>query len=157
MAAKMAHDEPCAAAVASEFAAKIYGVPVLKRKIEDNPQNFTRFWVIGKMSPGRTGEDKTSLMFSIRDGVGALYEMLEPFAKYHINLTKIESRPFRKKPWEYIFFIDIEGHLEDDNIKSALAMVTSNSQFMKVLGSYPKGQKKLAGKSSEGVGAVGAP
>jgi chorismate mutase/prephenate dehydratase len=109
------------------------------------------------MSPGRTGEDKTSLMFSIRDGVGALYEMLEPFAKYHINLTKIESRPFRKKPWEYIFFIDIEGHLEDDNIKSALAMVTSNSQFMKVLGSYPKAQKKLAGKSSEGVGAPGAP
>lgn len=157
MAAKMAHDEPRAAAVASEFAAKIYGVPVLKRKIEDNPQNFTRFWVIGKMSPGRTGEDKTSLMFSIRDGVGALYEMLEPFAKYHINLTKIESRPFRKKPWEYIFFIDIEGHLEDDNIKSALAMVTSNSQFMKVLGSYPKAQKKLAGKSSEGVGAPGAP
>ena len=157
MAAKMAHDEPRTAAVASEFAAKIYGVPVLKRKIEDNPQNFTRFWVIGKMSPGRTGEDKTSLMFSIRDGVGALYEMLEPFAKYHINLTKIESRPFRKKPWEYIFFIDIEGHLEDDNIKSALAMVTSNSQFMKVLGSYPKGQKKLAGKSSEGVGAIGAP
>ena len=157
MAAKMAHDEPRTAAVASEFAAKIYGVPVLKRKIEDNPQNFTRFWVIGKMSPGRTGEDKTSLMFSIRDGVGALYEMLEPFAKYHINLTKIESRPFRKKPWEYIFFIDIEGHLEDDNIKSALAMVTSNSQFMKVLGSYPKAQKKLVGRGSEGVGASGAP
>jgi len=157
IAAKMAHEEPRAAAVASEFAAKIYDVPVLKRKIEDNPQNFTRFWVIGKMSPGRTGEDKTSLMFSIRDGVGALHEMLEPFAKHHINLTKIESRPFRKKPWEYIFFIDIEGHVEDDNIKSALAMVTSNSQFMKVLGSYPRGQKKHAGRNSEGVGAPGAP
>ena len=157
IAAKMAHEEPRAAAVASEFAAKIYDVPVLKRKIEDNPQNFTRFWVIGKMSPGRTGEDKTSLMFSIRDGVGALHEMLEPFAKHHINLTKIESRPFRKKPWEYIFFIDIEGHVEDDNIKSALAMVTSNSQFMKVLGSYPRGQKTHAGRSSEGVGAPGAP
>ena len=156
MAAKMAHDEPHTAAVAREFAGKMYGVPVLKRKIEDNPQNCTRFWVIGKMSPGRTGEDKTSLMFSIRDGVGALYEMLEPFAKHRINLTKIESRPFKKKPWEYIFFIDIEGHVEDENIKSALSMVTSNSQFMKVLGSYPKGQKKRANKGSDGAGAPGA-
>jgi chorismate mutase/prephenate dehydratase len=149
MAAKMAREDPQIAAIASEFAAKIYGVPVLKRKIEDNPQNFTRFWVIGKMSPGRTGEDKTSLMFSIRDGVGALYEMLEPFAKHHINLTKIESRPFRKKPWEYIFFIDIEGHIEDDNVKSALDMVTRNSEFMKVLGSYPKGQKKGVDRGRE--------
>ncbi len=154
MAAKLAHDEPRAGAIASEFAAKMYGVPVVQRKIEDNPQNFTRFWVIGKTSPGRTGDDKTSLMFSIRDGVGALYEMLKPFAQNNINLTKIESRPFKKKPWEYIFFIDIEGHVEDDNVKNALNAVAKNSQFMKILGSYPKGQKsttldgeKVSGRS----------
>ncbi len=149
MAAKLALEEQHTAAIASEFAATIYGIPVLKRKIEDNPQNFTRFWVIGKQSPGRTGDDKTSLMFSIRDGVGALSEMLDPFAKNSINLTKIESRPFRKKPWEYIFFIDIEGHVADANIKKALAMVTRNSQFMKVLGSYPKGKKKTPGTDEE--------
>ena len=142
MAAKLALEEKHTAAIASDFAAKIYGIPVVKKKIEDNPKNFTRFWVIGKQSPGRTGDDKTSLMFSIRDGVGALSEMLDPFAKNRINLTKIESRPFRKKPLEYIFFIDIEGHIDDVNIKKALEQVTSNSQFMKVLGSYPKGKKK---------------
>ena len=149
MAAKLALEEPHTAAIASEFAAKIYGIPVLKHKIEDNPQNFTRFWVIGKQSPGRTGDDKTSLMFSIRDGVGALSEMLDPFANNSINLTKIESRPFRKKPWEYIFFIDIEGHVADANVKKALAKVTRNSQFMKVLGSYPKGKKKTTGTDDD--------
>jgi chorismate mutase/prephenate dehydratase len=151
MAAKLALGEKQTAAIASEFAAKIYGIPVLKKKIEDNPQNVTRFWVIGKQSPGRTGDDKTSLMFSIRDGIGALSEMLDPFAKNNINLTKIESRPFRKKPWEYIFFIDIEGHIEDANIKKALEMVTRNSQFMKVLGSYPKGKKKTIGTDDESL------
>jgi chorismate mutase/prephenate dehydratase len=147
MAAKMALTEKHSAAVASDFAAKIYGIPVIKRKIEDNPKNFTRFWVIGKKSPGRTGDDKTSLMFSIRDGVGALYDMLEPFAKHTINLTKIESRPFRKKPWEYIFFIDFEGHLEDDPVKAALAGVTEKSEFIKVLGSYPKGHGRMSEKT----------
>ncbi len=151
MAAKMTLEEPHSAAIASEFAAKIYGVPVLKRKIEDNPQNFTRFWVVGKKSPGRTGDDKTSLMFSIRDGVGALHEMLEPFATHSINMTKIESRPFRKKPWEYIFFIDIEGHLEDAPVKAALEAVTKKTQFMKILGSYPKGKTKGAVKGTVSI------
>jgi chorismate mutase/prephenate dehydratase len=143
IAAKMAGEDPVTAAVASEYAGKIYGVPVFKYKIEDNPKNYTRFWVIGNKSPGRTGNDKTSLMFSIKDGVGALYETLKPFGKYNINLTKIESRPFRKKPWEYIFFIDIEGHVEDKNIKDAIDCVSESSEFMKVLGSYPRGNYKV--------------
>jgi len=82
-------------------------------------------------------------MFSIKDGVGALHNMLEPFAKYSINMTKIESRPFRKKPWEYIFFIDIEGHKEDREVQSAIDEVRDKSQFLKVLGSYPKGSRAM--------------
>jgi chorismate mutase/prephenate dehydratase len=139
IAAKTAGQEPASAAIASEFAAKIYGVPICKQRIEDSPHNYTRFWVIGSKSPGRTGNDKTSLMFSIKDGVGALHMLLHPFSRNNINLSKIESRPFRKKPWEYIFFIDIEGHMEDQNVKVAVEEVSATSQFVKVLGSYPKG------------------
>ena len=138
MAAKTAKELPRSAAVASEFAATTYKLPVLMSKIEDNPQNYTRFWVVGNKSPGRTGSDKTSLMFSIKDGVGALHDMLLPFAKQKINLTKIESRPFRNKTWEYVFFIDIEGHMEDQNVKTAVDEVNASSMFVKVLGSYPK-------------------
>ena len=138
LAAKTAKEEKGTAAIASEFAAKTYRIPVFKAKIEDNPHNYTRFWVIGKKSPGASGKDKTSLMYSIRDGVGALHNLLMPFYENGINLTKIESRPFRKKPWEYIFFIDIEGHMDDSVVKKAINSLTSHSQFMKVLGSYPR-------------------
>jgi len=143
MAAKTAKEEPGSAAIASEYAGKLYGLPISKLKIEDNPQNYTRFWVIGRQSPGRTGRDKTSLMFAIKDGVGALHTMLLPFSQYNINLTKIESRPFRKKAWEYIFFIDIEGHLEEPNVRSAIDDVSKTSQFIKVLGSYPRSNHTL--------------
>ncbi len=143
IAAKTAHEEKGAAAVASEFAGRIYGVPVSRVRIEDNPQNYTRFWVIGAQSPGRTGNDKTSLMFSIEDNVGALHAMLKPFDDAKINLTKIESRPFRKRPWQYIFFIDIEGHIDDENVQQAIRRVRTDAQFMKVLGSYPKGSRLL--------------
>lgn len=143
MAAKMAQDQPHVAAIASEFAAKTYGLPICRMRIEDNPNNYTRFWVIGVSSPGKTGGDKTSLMLSIKDGVGALYNILAPFAENNINLTKIESRPFRKKPWEYIFFIDLEGHQEDQPVKRAIDRVTAMSQFIKILGSYPKGTRLL--------------
>lgn len=141
MAAKVALEDPQSAAIASEFAAKTYGLPISKLRIEDNAQNYTRFWVIGNMSPGQTGNDKTSLMLSIKDGVGALYDILEPFSAHSINLTKIESRPFRKKPWEYIFFIDIEGHGDDPQVKQAISEVAVKAQFMKVLGSYPKSNR----------------
>ena len=143
IAAQMAKTEPGSAAIASEFAAKAHEVPILRQRIEDNAQNYTRFWIIGQQSPGRTGSDKTSIMFSIKDGVGALHEILKPFSTHAINMTKIESRPFRKKPWEYIFFIDIEGHQQDNPIRCAIDEVAASAQFMKVLGSYPRSDRML--------------
>lgn len=142
MAAMTVRDNPVAAAIASRHAARAHAIPVLRERIEDNPYNSTRFWVIGIQGPGRTGQDKTSLMFSIKDGVGALHNMLEPFGKHGINLTKIESRPSRTKPWEYIFFIDIAGHNHDASVASALAELSGQAAFMKVLGSYPRGGRR---------------
>lgn len=141
VAAQMAKTEAGSAAIAGEFAAAAHEVPILRRRIEDNAQNYTRFWVIGMQSPGRTGNDKTSVMFSIKDGVGALHDILKPFSTHSINMTKIESRPFRNKPWEYIFFIDIEGHQEDESIKAALGELSTGARFLKVLGSYPRSSR----------------
>jgi len=142
MAAMTIKDNPKAAAIASQHAARTHSIPVLKERVEDNPYNSTRFWVIGPQGPGRTGQDKTSLMFSIKDGVGALHNMLEPFGKHGINLSKIESRPSRTKPWEYIFFIDIAGHIQDSEVSEALAELSKYAAFMKVLGSYPWGGRR---------------
>jgi chorismate mutase/prephenate dehydratase len=142
MAAMTVRDDPGAGAIASQHAASVHAIPVCKERIEDNPHNSTRFWVIGPQGPGRTGQDKTSLMFSIKDGVGALHNMLEPFGKHGINLTKIESRPSRTKSWEYIFFIDIEGHIQDAPVKEALDELSHYAAFMKVLGSYPRGGRR---------------
>ena len=141
-AAQAAAKSPKIAAIAGEFAAKFYGLKPIFRNIEDNPKNFTRFWVIGKKSTGSTGEDKTSVMLSVKDGVGALHRTLRPFAKHKISLTKIESRPSRQRPWEYIFFIDLEGHTNDRNVERALDEVKDTSQFLKILGSYPKSESK---------------
>ncbi|MBE0598769.1 MAG: prephenate dehydratase [Desulfuromonadales bacterium] len=138
LAAQMAAEDESAAAVASEMAATLYGLQVVKKKIEDNPHNFTRFLVIGRRSPERSGRDKTSVMFSVRDEPGILYRMLEPFSKRDINLSKIESRPMKSKAWEYIFFLDIEGHVAEDNVKAAIDELHGYCQFLKVLGSYPK-------------------
>ncbi|MBN1141999.1 MAG: prephenate dehydratase [Deltaproteobacteria bacterium] len=137
-AAQMAVEDPSCAALASEMAASLYGLKVVKRKIEDNPNNFTRFLVIAKASPAPSGADKTSLMFSVRDQPGILCRMLEPFSKRGINLTKIESRPIRKKAWEYVFFLDLEGHLAESAIAAAVEELRSHCQFVKVLGSYPR-------------------
>ncbi len=141
-AAQSAAKNPKIAAIAGEFAAKFYGLKPIFKNIEDNPKNFTRFWVIGKKSTGSTGEDKTSVMLSVKDGVGALHKTLKPFAKHKINLAKIESRPFRQRPWEYIFFIDLEGHTNDKNVSRALDEVKDTAQFLKILGSYPKSESK---------------
>ncbi len=138
MAARLASLDSQVAAIASEFASKVYNLKIVKREIEDNINNFTRFWVVGKKLPPRTGRDKTSIMFVIKDEVGALYRTLEPFAHYNINLTKIESHPFKKRAWEYIFFLDMEGHLTDSNIESALEKLKKGTLFLKVLGSYPR-------------------
>ncbi len=136
-AAELCVDEPSAAAIASELARQLYGLKVLKSRIEDNLNNFTRFLVLSQKAPERTGKDKTSVMLSIKDRVGALYDLLRPFASLGLSMTKIESRPSRRKAWEYIFFIDIEGHLEEDRVKKALEEVKGRCLFLKILGSYP--------------------
>jgi chorismate mutase/prephenate dehydratase len=139
-AAELAAKEPTAAAIASELAASLYKLKVISRKIEDTTHNFTRFLVIGHKSSPPTSRDKTSLMFSIKDRVGALYRILEPFAKHQINLTKIESRPSKTKVWEYIFYVDIEGNVADGPVRDALSTLQEECLFLKVLGSYPKDQ-----------------
>jgi len=138
LAAQMAAEDETAAAVASEMAATLYGLQVVKPKIEDNPNNFTRFLVIGNKTPERSGRDKTTIMFSVKDEPGILYRMLEPFSKHGINLSKIESRPMKKRAWEYIFFLDMEGHIEEENVHDAVEELKGYCQFLKVLGSYPR-------------------
>jgi len=137
-AAEMAAKESHTGAIASEAASFLYGLKIVTKKIEDNINNRTRFLVIGKEPVKRTGHDKTSLLFSIKDKAGALYEVLAIFAKNKINMTKIESRPSRKRMWEYIFFVDIEGHREDATAQKALEKLSEKCIFLKVLGSYPK-------------------
>lgn len=137
-AAEMCRDEPEAAAIASEVAARLYGLSVIQKRIEDNPNNTTRFLLIAPRAPERTGRDKTSIMVSVQDRVGALYDMLKPFAEFGLSLTKIESRPSRRKAWEYYFYIDVEGHVDDEPVKKALDALRPHCQVLKVLGSYPR-------------------
>jgi chorismate mutase/prephenate dehydratase len=138
LAAQIVSEDYTAAAIASEYAASVYGLKIVKDRIEDQVNNFTRFLVIGKKMADRSGQDKTSLMFSVKDEPGILYRMLEPFAKRGINLSKIESRPLKKKAWEYIFFLDLVGHINDQLVTDAVQELQGYCQFLKVLGSYPK-------------------
>ncbi|MFA6385035.1 MAG: prephenate dehydratase [Candidatus Omnitrophota bacterium] len=126
--------------IASGLAAKMYGLGVIARSIEDSPHNRTRFFVIGKTDTAPTEHDKTSLLFSIKDKVGALHEMLMPFKKYKVNLNKIESRPSKRRAWDYYFFVDLEGHLLSPRVHKALAELEHKCKFLKILGSYPVGE-----------------
>ena len=137
-AAEIASEDPSVAAIASEMAAMLYGLQVTARRIEDSQNNFTRFLVIAPKSPGRTGHDKTSIMFSIKDRVGALYHMLAPFAENGINLNRLDARPSGRKVWDYVFFLDMEGHIEDEKVAASIERLKDNCLFLKVLGSYPK-------------------
>jgi chorismate mutase / prephenate dehydratase len=138
VAAQIVSEDYTAAAIASELAAAMYDLKVARERIEDQVNNFTRFLIIGRKMAERSGDDKTSLMFSVKDEVGILYRMLEPFAKRGINLSKIESRPLKKKAWEYIFFLDLMGHIGDPVIAEAVQELKECCQFVKVLGSYPR-------------------
>lgn len=138
-AARRVSKEKQSAAICSELASRQYKLNILAQRIEDCSDNCTRFLVIGENYPEPSGKDKTSVMFSVKDKVGALYEMLVPFKKHKINLTKIESRPNRRKLWDYIFFVDFLGHVKDNNIKKALIELEHQCLFLKVLGSYPRG------------------
>ncbi len=137
IAAEQAVLDASTAAVASELAGRLYRLPPLRERIEDHANNVTRFLVIGRQASGRTGRDKTSILFSIRDEVGTLHRILEPFASARLSLTKIESRPTRRRPWEYVFFVDFEGHRDDPVTQGVLAAVRERCLFLKVLGSYP--------------------
>ncbi len=138
LAARLAKDDPVAAAVASELAGHLYDLRVVKAKIEDEVNNETRFLVIGREPAVRTGRDKTSLMLSVKDQAGVLYKVLEPLAVNGINLTRIESRPSRKRAWDYVFFVDLEGHVSDAPVARAIKALAGACEHVKVLGSYPR-------------------
>ncbi|MEJ5173109.1 MAG: prephenate dehydratase [Hydrogenothermaceae bacterium] len=140
-AAEIAKDDYESAAIASESAATVYGLHILERKIDKHLFNYTRFLVIGNEIPKATGNDKTSFIFSVRNEAGALYKALEPFYKNGINMTKIESRPSKKEAWDYIFFTDIEGHIEDEKIGKTLQELQKSVPFFKILGSYPRARE----------------
>jgi len=136
-AARRAVGEPGSAAVAGETAAEHYGLAILASNIEDEPNNTTRFLILGDYEPKPTGHDKTSMILSARNRAGAVYEMLTPFATRGVSMTKFESRPSKVAIWEYLFFVDIEGHRTDTNVAAALAEVEKIAGYLKVLGSYP--------------------
>ena len=136
-AAHLASQEINAGAIAGELAAVRYGLKIAAKSIEDEPNNTTRFWVIGKHDAQPSGEDKTTLVLSAKNQPGALYDLLTPLAKNKINMTKLESRPAHAGIWEYMFFVDIEGHRQDKQIAEVLEQLTKNAAYINVLGSYP--------------------
>jgi chorismate mutase/prephenate dehydratase len=138
LAAQMAAEDETVAAIAGEVAATMYGLKTVKQKIEDNPNNFTRFLVIGRNIPAPSAQDKTSVMFSVKDEPGILYSMLKPFSNRGINLSKIESRPMKKKAWEYVFFLDMDGHVQDPKVAEAIEELRGCCQELRVLGSYSR-------------------
>jgi chorismate mutase/prephenate dehydratase len=137
-AARLASLTAESAAIAPEVAADLYGLNIVGRRIEDEPDNTTRFLVIGRSPVGPTGQDKTSLLVSTKNHPGALYRALEPFARYQISMSKIESRPSRRGNWDYVFFIDVEGHRQDGGVAAALQALEADVSLLKILGSYPR-------------------
>ena len=137
-AAKRAANEKGAAAIASETAATVYNLKIQNKKIEDSPDNTTRFLIIGKQEVESTGDDKTTLLISARNKPGALYSLLQPLAKNNVSMTRIESRPSHCVNWEYVFFLDLEGHIKTDTIKNCVAELKAEADLLKVLGSYPR-------------------
>jgi chorismate mutase/prephenate dehydratase len=137
-AARLASLDSSKAAIASLVAAELYDLNVLERHIEDEANNTTRFIVIGQQQPFSTGADKTSMLVSTGNQAGALHKILAPFAEYGISMVHIESRPSRQALWDYVFFIDIEGHRDDADVAKAIESLKTNVKFLKILGSYPK-------------------
>jgi len=138
-AAKRVKGEWNAAAIAGDMAADLYGLKMLAERIEDRPDNSTRFLIIGTQAVPSSGDDKTSLMVSMRNEPGALHDLLEPFRRHGIDLTRVETRPSQSGNWTYVFFIDFKGHRDTPDIAAALRVVGACASDMKVLGSYPRG------------------
>jgi len=126
------------AAIASSYVAKKYDLSIINESIQDNQNNITRFIVLGTQSNELSEKNKTSIVFSVKHKSGALFDAIEPFKKYNINLTKIESRPNKKTPWEYVFFVDFQGHPEQENVKSALKEIEDKCNSLKILGTFPE-------------------
>ena len=137
-AAQRAAEDKDAAAIAGEIAAGIYDLKIISRQIEDEHDNTTRFIVVGREDIYPSGNDKTSIMVSTHNQPGALYKLLEPFHRYDVSLTAIETRPSRTGMWSYVFFIDFEGHRDDDNIRAVLNEIDGDALEVKLLGSYPR-------------------
>ena len=147
-AAQLASGDPQVAAIGSEVSAEVYALKLIEREIEDSPGNATRFLVIGREAPASSGDDLTSAVFTVRkDESGALYRLLQPFAVHGVNLNSIQSRPMKGKPWEYLFFVDMQGHSEDEGVETALREAAAVAHSHKVLGSYPRaaGSPRAAG------------
>lgn len=141
-AAKRASKEDGAAAIGSKLAGLMYNLDIIEESIEDSAHNVTRFLVIGKEISNPSGNDKTSIVCSIKDKVGALFDILKPFSDNEINMTKIESRPSKLKAWDYYFFIDLEGHINDSVVSKTVKEIEEKVRFLKVLGSYPVTNQK---------------
>ena len=139
-AARRVVDEPAACAIGPELAARRYGLQVLAAGIEDDPRNMTRFLILGTTNTSPSGNDRTSLVMSAPNKPGAVVELISPFAQSSVSMTRIESRPARTGQWEYLFFIDVEGHQEDEPVRRALEQVRAKAPFLKILGSYPAAQ-----------------
>lgn len=137
-AAKRASETPSTAAIASDTAADLYGLSILQRNIEDHPDNTTRFLVIGRKDVAPSGDDKTSLLVSTPNRPGALHRLLTPLALNDVSMTRIESRPSRCVNWEYVYFLDIEGHAQDERVKRALAGLRQEADLFRILGAYPR-------------------
>jgi chorismate mutase/prephenate dehydratase len=137
-AARLAHGDATIAAIAGDAAAEMYELDIVANNIEDDPNNTTRFLVVGRHEVRPSGNDKTSLMVTVHNKAGALYSLLEPIARHGVSMTKIESRPSRVSKWDYVFFIDVEGHVEDENVAATLKELASEASLLKVLGSYPR-------------------
>ncbi len=141
-AAELASREKNAGALSSQLAAEIYGMKILESDVQDMSGNTTRFLVVGHDQNKPSGDDKTSLLFAVQHKAGALYGALESFKKYGLNMTKIESRPSRSKRWEYYFFVDVEGHAEDERVKKTITDIARHCSLITVLGSYPAADRK---------------
>ncbi|HFD79137.1 MAG TPA: prephenate dehydratase [Gammaproteobacteria bacterium] len=139
-AARLASEDATVAAIASDAAAEMYGLDILAANIEDDPGNTTRFLVVGRQAVAPSGRDKTSLLMATRNKSGALYRLLEPIARHGVSMTRIESRPSRVGKWDYVFFVDLEGHVEDAKVAAALKELEAEAALLKVLGSYPQAE-----------------